>query len=520
MLDDIHEECGISAVQIKEGRGSTEKGLFYIYKILLNLQNRGQLSAGFTTFNKHRPHLLSTYKDIGSVNEVFKTSDRYKSLDIFRKYAGNKGIGHVRYATCGLDDQTSAQPFERIHGRKWKWFSLAFNGQIANYSELRQVLLDKAEYHIVQNVDTEIIQHYLSRALNKSNNQPDIKNVFGDLSAQFDGSYNIAFINAMGEVAVVRDPNGFRPVNYGNADGANMVASESNALVNCGVDIYSSKPLEPGQMAYLNDGKVEVKRYAKCKKKSLCMFEYVYFSNVSSVFDDVSVYSARVRLGQELAKLETEKITQEHVVVPVPDTAKAAGDAMAYELGIPSKEGLIRNRFVGRTFIEGVSRQDKISNKYSVLRRVLENKKVILVDDSLVRGSTSKQIVRYIKREGGAKEVHLRLSCPPIIGPCFYGIDMSTIRELLIPRFMKNPSDFKEIDAETCEDIAKDLGADSVIYQTIPGLIRALKKPESDLCLACLNTKYPTPYGNKLYQQALADFKSGKKSGRTYECVR
>ncbi|HLC64679.1 MAG TPA: amidophosphoribosyltransferase [Candidatus Nanoarchaeia archaeon] len=517
MLDDIHEECGVAAVQVKEGKGATEKGLFYLYKLMLNLQNRGQLSAGFTTYSKNRPQLLFTYKDIGSVNEVFKTSDRYKSLDIFRKYAGNKGIGHVRYATCGRDDQTSAQPFERSHGRMWKWFSIGFNGQIANYRDLRQVLLDKAEYHIVQDVDTEIIQHYISRELNKSNNQPDLRSVFNHVSAQFDGCYNIVFINAMGETAAIRDPNGFRPVNFGNVEGANLVASESNALENCGISENLVRPLDAGQMAYMNDGKIEIKRYAKSKRKSLCMFEYVYFSNVSSLFDDVSVYGARARLGQELAKLETEKPTDDHVVVPVPDTAKAAGDAMAYQLGIPSKEGLIRNRFVGRTFIEGVSRQDKISNKYSVLRRVLQGKKVLLVDDSLVRGSTARQIVRYIKKEGGAKEVHLRLSCPPIIGPCFYGIDMSTVGELLSPKFMKNPSDYHEINEEACEKIASDIGADSVIYQTIPGLVRALKKPESELCLACLNAKYPTPYGRKLYQQALSDFRKGRKGKRTYE---
>ncbi len=517
MLDDVHDECGIAAVQINQGRSSTEKGLFYLYKLMLNLQNRGQLSAGVTTYNKSRPQLLSTYKDIGSVNEVFKTSDRYKSIELFRRYAGNKGIGHVRYATCGPDDQTGAQPFERIHGRKWKWFSIGFNGQIANYRELRQVLLNKAEYHIVQNVDTEIIQHYLSRILNRSEKQPELSSVFEELSTQFDGAYNIAFINAMGEIVVTRDPNGFRPLNYGALPGAHLVGSESNALDNCGVPETKIKPVEPGKLVYLHDGKMEVKRYTKAGQPSLCMFEYVYFSNVSSNFDDIGVYRSRVRLGQELAKLETEDMTPDHIVVPVPDTAKAAGDAFAYELGIPSKEGLIRNRYVGRTFIEGVSRQDKISNKYSVIRRVVKGKKVLLVDDSLVRGATSRQIVRYIKKEGGAKEVHLRLSCPPIVGPCFYGIDMSTIGELLAPRYMKDPSNFTEINEEVCKRIANDLGADSVIYNTIPGLVRSLKKSESDLCLGCLTSKYPTPHGKKLYQQALKEFKEGKKGKRTYE---
>jgi amidophosphoribosyltransferase len=246
------------------------------------------------------------------------------------------------------------------------------------------------------------------------------------------------------------------------------------------------------------------------------MFEWVYFANVSSVLDSKSVYVTRTNLGKELAKLETEKVNSEYVVVPVPDSAKAAGDAYAYELGIPTKEGLIRNRFVGRTFIESGSREDKIQNKYTMVKEVLKDKKVMLVDDSIVRGATTEQLVRNLKEKGGAKEVHVRVSCPPIMGPCFYGIDMSTVNELLAPQFLKNPED--EMSQETADKIAKHLGADSVIYQTIPGLVRSIGLPKEDLCMACLNRDYPTAMGKELIKVALDNFKKGKKeTARLYE---
>lgn len=515
MLDDVHEECGICAVYIKKNGDSANKALFYLYKLMLNLQNRGQLSAGVTTYNPDRPQMLDTYKDLGHVNEVFRTSNREKSFKIFKRYAGNKGIGHVRYATSGSEDREVAQPFERHHGRRWKWFSFGFNGNLANFSELKQELLSKKEdYHMIYDNDTEIIMHYLAREL-KGDVRPDLVTVFSNLSRKFDGCYNIAFINAEGEIVVARDPYGFRPLVYGFSEDETtfMAASESVALLNCG--IKDIKPLQPGYMAHIIDGKIEIKKYADPKRIAHCMFEWVYFSNVGSVLDGRSVYLTRTNLGKELAKLETQKIDSSFVVVPVPDTAKAAGDAYAYELGVPSREGIIRNRYVGRTFIEGNSRTDKVSNKYTALRGVLEGKKVLFIDDSIVRGSTTKQLVRYLKEEGGAKEVHLRITCPPIRGPCFYGIDMSTISELLVPQYEKKLVS-QNISKETCDAIAKDVGADSLIYQTVEGLIRSIGLPKSDICTACITGEYPTPWGEKLFNKAWENHRKGIK-GRAYE---
>ena len=188
MFDDIHEECGICAVYIKEDGDAANKALFYLYKLMLNLQNRGQLSAGITTYDSDRPQILDTYKDLGHVNEVFKTSNKEKSFKIFKRYAGRKGIGHVRYATSGTEDRDVAQPFERHHGRKWKWFSFSLNGNLANFSELKQELLTKKEdYHMIYNNDTEIIMHFLARQL-KGDTRPDLVKVFSNLSQKFDGS--------------------------------------------------------------------------------------------------------------------------------------------------------------------------------------------------------------------------------------------------------------------------------------------------------------------------------------------
>lgn len=516
MLDEIHEECGIAAVYVRKNSDAANKALFYLYKLLLNLQNRGQLSAGITTYSSDRIKLLDTYKDLGHVNEVFRTSNREKSFSIFKRYAGNKGIGQVRYATSGTEEVGVAQPFERYHGRKWKWFAFGFNGNLANYSELRNEIVKKGEYHLTYDVDTEIIMHYLSRAL-ISNRRPDLVKAFSELSKTFDGSYNITFINAEGEIAVARDPYGFRPLAYGFTKDKKvfMAASESNALVNCG--IKEVKPLQPGYMIHIKGDKIRIRKFAESKRVSHCMFEWVYFANVSSVLDNKSVYISRTRLGKELAKLETEKVGKDYIVVPVPDTAKASGDSFAFELGVPSKEGIIRNRYVGRTFIEGSSRYDKVQNKYTAIRRVLEGKKVLLVDDSIVRGSTTKQLVRYLKEEGGAKEIHLRVSCPPIRGPCFYGIDMSTVSELLVPNYEKKPVS-GNISKKVCAKIAKDVGADSLIYQSIEGLVRSIRMPGKKLCMACITGKYPTPWGKKLIKKAWANHKKGKK-GRVYSGV-
>ncbi|MBI5390336.1 amidophosphoribosyltransferase [Candidatus Woesearchaeota archaeon] len=512
---DLQHKCGIAAVHSSRKQPHAKEQVVYaLYKMLLNLQTRGQLSAGISTYNDKRSQILDTYKDLGMVNEVFKTSFPVLSMKLFKKYAGDRGIGHVRYATCGDESKDLAHPFERQHSQKWKWFSFGFNGNLANYAELVEQFPKDKEYYLRYSSDTEMMMHHIAKGL-KGEKRPDLLDVFGNVSKEFDGAYNITYLDANGRMAVVRDPLGFRPLVYGRANGMTMAASESNALFNCGV--MQSKSLLPGEMMLVDGENVEIKRYAPSPRKAHCMFEWIYFANVASTIDDRSVYLARLKLGQELAKRETENISVNHIVVSVPDSAKPAGDSFAFELGIPSKEGLVRNRFVGRTFIQGSGREDRIRNKFTALRSILKGKKVLLVDDSIVRGSTSRKLVEYVKRVGGAKEVHLRVSCPPIFAPCFYGIDMSTVGELIAPKYVNNVHE--EISEAASKKIAQDLGADSLIYNDKKAVVKAISLPEKDLCMACLNGNYPTACGKQCYIKALTmqNKAKGKEAKRTYE---
>lgn len=506
------EKCGIAAVSSQEQEDLKSSVVYSLYKLMLNMQNRGQLSAGFSTYSPVRSELIDTHKGMGLVNNVFRINSKQKSLKLMKNYAGTKGIGHVRYATFGAEDLCLAQPFERHHGRTWKWFSFCFNGNIANVSELREQLLSKDGYHIVHNSDTEILMHYLAREL-RGPKLPDLAQVFRNLAEKFDGAYNIAFIDATGRLAVVRDPLGIRPVSYGRNNGSFFAASETNALASCGV--YDPVALNPGEIAVVENGKVNVQKYIDSPRKAHCMFEWVYFSNVSSIIDGKSVYSVRRNLGTHLAKSEPLKLDKDTIIVPVPETSKTVCDAMAFELGTTTSDGLLRNRYIGRTFIEGKDRADLVRNKFTVLREVIKDKKLILVDDSIVRGTTSKRLIQYLKDVGGAKEVHMRVACPPIMGPCFYGIDMSTIGELFAPKFYDRPMT-EELPKEVTEKMAEEIGADSLQYLKHSALVDSIGLPKKDLCMACLNGDYPTKCGRELFQQAKENCRNGK-CGRTYE---
>lgn len=518
MSGEIREECGLAAIYLKKplsrfANGGASEAL---YQMLLQQQNRGQLSAGITTYNNKRPQLINTHRDVGLVNEVFRANNNEKHQAILKKFSGQSGIGHVRYATFGKDSRSYAQPFERKHGRKWKWFSFAFNGNIANYSELKRKLEEK-NYHFQLQSDTEVIMHHLAYGL-RGEKKPEMKGVFRYMGERFDGSYNIVFVNADGDLVACRDPLGIKPLCYGENEEMVAIASESAALTQIGIEKIES--IAPGEMILVEaNGNITKSRFSENERKAHCMFEWVYFANVASEIDKKSVYQVRYNLGKLLAENEKEKITEEHIVVPVPDTAKPAADAFGFELRVPVKEGLIRNRYIGRTFIESNHRMEKARAKYALNKSVLEGKKVFIVEDSIVRGTTTKALVEYIKKNGKAKEVHVRSSCPAIRFPCFYGIDMSTVSELIAPGAMKeNKIGFINIDEEECRAIAKEIGADSVAYQTIEGLVKAIgfEDGEKSLCMACLTGKYPTRKGNELVQEAIEQAKKGKKE-RTYE---
>jgi amidophosphoribosyltransferase len=527
-MSELHHECGIAAVYHLSGHDASplcpsqgpEETSRLIPRLLLDIQNRGQLSAGMTSYNPHRQQLLETYRGLGSVSEVFRLSHRGKADAIMANYSGPAAIGHVRYATCGKDDLSYAQPFERHHLQKHKWFSFGFNGQLANYAELRDKLLADDDHHLARATDTEIIMHEISRELS-GDRRPHLVEVMQNVSKRFDGAYCIALINALGEMVIARDPLGLRPLSYAIEGPLLAAASESVALLNLGFSNRSIRSLEPGEMIYSDGHEFRLERFAESTKRAHCFFEWIYFANVASSMDGRSVYLSRKVLGEELARLESTPIDEDTVVVPVPDTSKCAADAMAYKLGVPSVEGLIRNRYSGRTFIEGGdSRMSKAQSKYTPLREVLEGKRVLLVEDSIVRSTTMRVLISRIREVGKAREIHVRVACPPIVSPCFYGIDMSTISELFAPRFMREGLSQED----TFAAMARDLGADSLRYLPIESIAAAVGRPPSDLCRACLTGEYPTAHGQRLYEIALAISQNGCETPsngcrplRTYE---
>jgi amidophosphoribosyltransferase len=505
-MGELNHECGVAAAYHAAGRGVSTLAPIagdihsvarLIPRMLLDMQNRGQLAAGMTSFHPERRALLRTHKEVGTVAEAFRLNHRAKFEAIMRGLDGPAAIGHVRYATCGGDDRSHAQPFEREHARKAKWFALAFNGQLANFSELKRDLLDQGDYHLKRDTDTEILMHSLSYELQAEGPDIDWRGIFGRLAERFDGAYNVVVLTASGDLVVARDPLGFRPLCIAELGPLFAAASESVPLANLGFrDIRS---LEPGTLAVANQDGVRVERFAPSVRQAHCFFEWVYFANAASTLDDRSVYLTRKALGAELARLEDLPLDADTIVVPVPDTAKAAADSMAFALGVPSVEGLMRNRYVGRTFIEGTAdRATKARLKYTPLPEVLAGKRVLLVEDSIVRSTTMRALVHEIRDRGGAREIHLRVACPPIIAPCFYGIDMSRRDELFATPFADLPGGALSDTAR--QRMAQELGADSLRYLSVAAIARSVSLASEHLCQACITGRYPTPTGQKLYQ--------------------
>ncbi len=548
-MSELHEECGVAAVYHLPGLGVSplcpEQGPEQVSRLmprmLLDIQNRGQLAAGMTTYNPRRNQLIDTYKDVGSVAEVFRLSHRGKFESVMEEYAGRAAIGHVRYATCGHDDRSYAQPFERHHIKKHKWFSFAFNGQLANYADLRAELLGDEDNYLSRETDTEVFMHEISAAL-ASERRPPLTDLCRHFARKFDGAYSIVFLDALGNMLVARDPLGIKPLSYAVEGPLFAAASESVALLNLGFAAESVKSVPAGHAITICDGRFEIQPFARPMRHAHCFFEWVYFANVASTLDGRSVYLARKALGEELARLETVPLDDGTVVVPVPDTSKAAADAMAYALKVPCVEGLIRNRYSGRTFIEGDgNRRRKAETKYTPLREVLEDKRILLVEDSIVRATTLQVLLSRIRQQGRPREIHVRVACPPIIAPCFYGIDMSTVSELFAAKYLRGEDapdlragdspDFHAVEngsvllaprAMTPEieaRMAAQLGADSLRYLPVEAVARAIGFPAESLCRACITGEYPTPSGRRLAAVALENFRNNIISGRTYEKV-
>lgn len=444
------EHCGVVGVYSKKGKQVAP----VLYRAMIALQHRGQDAAGFLVWDNG----FVEKKGVGLVTDIFKDED----LAI----EGTVGIGHTRYPTTGLCLISDVQPFNNIN------IAVSHNGQISNYRDARKGLETRG-FKFVSTVDSEVVVYLLHEQLREGRS---IEDAVKHLMETVDGAYSITAL--IGDTLIAfKDPNGIRPLVWGENEDVMVFASETVALDANGIPHKGD--LGGGELAIIRKGKLETRKLVDAHPRA-CMFEYVYFSRPDSTINGRIVMEARKNLGTALAK---EHPAPADVVIEVPDSARTAAAAYAKELGIPYDEGLIKNRYVGRTFImpSQQKRVDAVKMKLNAVRNVVTGKRVALIDDSLVRGTTMREIVSLL-RGAGAKEVHVRLTCPPIRAPCFYGIDMSTYDELAAH-------------TRTVGEIGKMIGADSLGYNSMDALKKAIGLP---LCTGCLDEGYPTTYAKKL----------------------
>lgn len=437
-----------------------------IYVSLLNLQHRGQDASGMVTFSNR----FNLKKGDGLVRDVFKEKN-------FSYLKGNIGIGHVRYPTIGRGETNDAQPFlsNVPYG-----IVLAHNGNVINFYSLKEEL-ERERLRVLNSMsDAELILNVLADEI--STRLPfSVEGLYRAAEEVFlkvKGSYSgVAIIKDKGMIAF-RDPNGVKPIIYGIKGDNFAVASEGVALQAIGFKIV--RDVLPGEVVFFDmERKIHYKRLRE-EKHYPCIFEYVYFARPDSTLDGISVYEARLNLGKELSKRVREKSLDIDLIVPVPDTSRPAAVALAEELGIKYREGLMKNRYIGRTFIMPCQkeREESVRLKLSPVKEELFGKKVMLVDDSIVRGNTSKEIIQLV-RDAGASEVHLAIYSPPLRYPCYYGIDMQTRGDFIA-------SDKKE------EEIRKIIGADSLTYQSVEGLVKSVSCGlDMNFCTACFTANYP-----------------------------
>jgi amidophosphoribosyltransferase len=448
--DRFHDECGVFGVF------GHEEASKLTYLGLYALQHRGQESAGIVSSDGGELHL---HRAMGEVEEIFTNL-------VLAKLRGNLAIGHTRYSTAGDKALLNAQPI-MIDCNKGK-VALGHNGNLTNAAEWRRKLEHRGSI-FQTNSDTEVIVHLLARS--SASNLPS---ALGDALNQVEGAYSLLVLTT-DELIAVRDPRGFRPLNLGKLGDAWLVASET-----CAFDLLNAqyvREIEPGEMLRISRSGLESIHFAPEKPHQQCIFEHVYFARPDSIIFGRSVNDSREALGRTLAR---EHPVDADIVVPVPDSGVPAAVGYALESGIPFRMGLIRNHYIGRTFIEPSQaiRNFGVKLKLNPVHSLIRGKRVILVDDSIVRGTTSRKIVRMV-RESGATEVHLRISCPPTISPCYYGVDTPTREELIAS-------------SSAPEEICRFIGADSLGYVSLEGLRRAVNDTKGNYCTACYTGVYPT----------------------------
>lgn len=456
MSNSIHEECGVFGIFAQE----TLPLASTTYYALFALQHRGQESAGIVV---NDDGVFSAYKDVGLVSDVF-TADVLERLG-----EGNMAIGHVRYGTTGTGGRENAQPIVVNHLKGN--MALAHNGNLVNSSELRSALEEEGSiFHTTS--DTEVISYIITKERVKSRS---IEQAVIAAMDKLKGAYSLVVMSPSKLIAA-RDPNGFHPLCYGvREDGAYVVASESCALDSVGAK--KVREIEPGEVLVISkDGLKSYTEHCGCKK-TLCVFEYIYFARPDSVIDGCCVHDARRRAGAYLAEMYP---IDADIVIGVPDSGLDAALGYSQKSGIPYGIGFIKNKYIGRTFIAPGQkvREDKVRIKLNVVTSVIKDKRVILVDDSIVRGTTSARIVKLL-RDAGAKEVHMLSSAPPFLNPCYYGTDIDS-RENLIACH------------HSVEEISKIIGTDSLGYLDIEHAMRLTGGDGTGFCAACFDGNYPT----------------------------
>lgn len=451
----IHEECGVFGVIAPENFEAASFAYYGLYA----LQHRGQESCGIVV---NDDGVFVSHKDLGLVGDVF-SSNVLNDLP-----EGKIAIGHVRYGTTGGNNRNNCQPIEVNH-QKGK-MAIAHNGNLSNAVKLRNTLeLSGAIFHTTS--DTEIIAYIITKERLKSSS---IEEALSKAMNSLDGAYSIVLMSAQ-KLLCARDPYGFRPLCFGKtADGKYVVASETAALRATGAQFI--RDVEPGEILVF-DGNTVVSNQEHChkKKRRLCSFEYIYFSRPDSTVDGVPVHKARFRAGEILAAYHP---VEADIVVGVPDSGLDAALGYSKASGIPYTIGLVKNKYIGRTFISPgqSSRLDQVKIKLAPIEDNVKGKRVVLIDDSIVRGTTSSQIVKML-REAGASEIHMRISSPPFLHPCFYGTDIDSQEHLIACKY-------------TVDEIAKRIGVDTLGYLPVNELAEMIGNDE--YCSACFDGNYPT----------------------------
>lgn len=459
MQEELQDKCGVVGIHCEDVSKDVSH---FVYYCLYALQHRGQESAGIATFSPEKG--LNYYCGMGLITDVFKGYE----ID---NLSGNMGIGHVRYSTTGQSLLENSQPF--VTDFDEGFIAMAHNGDIVNSSILREELKDEG-YEFKSNTDSEVICYLLKKEYR--NNNKDILKSIESISKKLVGSYGLTII-VNGELYAVRDPAGIKPLAVAEKNGSYIVASESVAF-----DVINAnfiRDINPGEVVYFENNKINSHMLEIANDTPLChcMFEYVYFARPDSIIDGINVYQTRLNIGKQLYK---QYPIDADIVIPVPDSSIPAAIGYSRISGIPYGEGLIKNRYVGRTFIMPTQEERELSVrlKLNPIKKVIKDKRIILIDDSIVRGTTSKSLIELVK-EAEPAEIHFLVGCPPVISPCYYGVAMATKRELIAANY-------------NVEEIRQQLDIDSLGYISLESLVEAIGMPYENLCLGCLNECYPT----------------------------